>query len=299
MQVAGHEVLISGRLLSVGRLALDRYESLDDPAGALAALAGSGARIDLFTFMQKVPDTQPRFPRWAQRMEWDNVAALAVSTFDRWWDEQIDFRARNHVRVAEKKGIAVREVPFDDALVRGISAVYDESPVRQGRPYRHHRKDLETVRRENATFVDRSIFLGAFLEESLVGFAKLVCDRERSQAGFMQIVSMIGHRDKAPSNALIAGAVRSCAARGIGYLVYAGFAYGTKERDGLSDFKRHNGFRRIDLPRYFVPLTALGRAALAVGLHRPLVERVPDGLLAPMRRARRRWYERRQPAALR
>jgi hypothetical protein len=299
MQVAGYDVVVSGRLLSVARLALERYESLDDPGAALTALAGSGTRIDLFTFMQKVPDTAPKFHRLAHRMEWDNVAALEVSTFDHWWEEQIDFRARNHVRVAEKKGICVREVPFDDALVRGISAVYDESPVRQGRRYRHHHKDLETVRRENATFVDRSIFLGAFLEERLVGFAKLVCDRERSQAGFMQIVSMIRHRDKAPSNALVAAAVRSCAERGIGYLVYAGFAYGTKERDGLADFKRHNGFRRVDLPRYYVPLTSLGRAALAAGLHRPLLERVPDRLLAPLRRARGRWYERRLPAALR
>jgi hypothetical protein len=37
----------------------------------------------------------------------------------------------------------------------------------------------------------------------------------------MHILSMIRHREKAPTNALIAQAVRSCAERGIPYLWYA------------------------------------------------------------------------------
>ena len=44
----------------------------------------------------------------------------------------------------------------------------------------------------------------------------------------MQIVSMVGHQDKAPTNALIAQAVRSCAERGIPYLWYANMSYGKK-----------------------------------------------------------------------
>ena len=173
---------------------MDKYESVDDPEAMLQALRESGIRIDLFTFMQKLPDTSPKY---AYPMEWDNVAALPVSTFDHWWTKQINSKTRNVVRLAEKKGIVVREVPFDDALVAGIAAVYNESPVRQGKPFWHYGKDVETVRRENGTFLDRSIFIGAFLEEKLVGFAKLVCDEDRTQAGLMQIVSMIQHRDKA------------------------------------------------------------------------------------------------------
>lgn len=189
-----------------------------------------------------------------------------------------------------EKGIVVREVPFDDALVRGISAVYDESRVRQGKPFWHYGKDLETVRRENGTFLERSVFIGAFLGDNLVGFAKLVCDPEESRAGLMQIVAMIRHWDKAPTKALIAQAVRSSAERNIGYILYGHFTYGRKPRDNLGLFKQLNGFLRIELPRYYVPLTPLGRAALRLGLHHPLVSRIPEPLLARLRKARSRWY---------
>ena len=109
----------------------------------------------------------------------------------------------------------------------------------------------------------------------------------------MQIISMVQHRDKAPTNALIARAVQSCAARQIAHLLYATFTYGNKARDGLSDFKRHNGFRRIDIPRYYLPLTWMGRTALRLGLHHPFVERIPEPLLARLRSLRKRWYGRR------
>ena len=64
-------------------------------------------------------------------MEPDNIAALRVSTFDEWMTKQIDFKVRNKVRKATKNGVVVREVPFDDAYVRGIHAIYNESPIRQ------------------------------------------------------------------------------------------------------------------------------------------------------------------------
>lgn len=290
MNIGGREIQVDGGLLRIARLAVDKYESVHDPRATLEALRASAIRIDLFTFMQKLPDTSPKY---AYPMEWDNVAALPVSTFDHWWTKQINDKTRNVVRLAEKKGIVVREVPFDDVLVRGISIVYNESPVRQGKPFWHYGKDLETVRRENGTFLDRSIFVGAFLEDNLVGFAKLVCDQNPGQAGLMQIVSMIQHRDKAPTNALIAQAVRSCAERKIGYLLYDTFVYGMKQRDGLSAFKQHNGFHRIDLPRYYLPLTLMGRTALRLGLHHRFIHRVPEPLLAQLRRARSWWHGRR------
>ena len=59
---------------------------------------------------------------------------------------------------------------------------------------------------------------------------KLVTDKERTHANMMNVVAMVKYRDKAPTNALIAQAVRSCAARGIRYLAYQGFTYTTKEK---------------------------------------------------------------------
>ena len=180
MKVGGREIQVDGGLLRIARLAADKFDSVDDPGATLEALRESGIRIDLFTFMQKLPDTSPKYD---YPMEWDNVAALPVSTFDQWWTKQINGKTRNTLRIGERKGIVVREVPFDDALVRGISVVYNESPIRQGKPFPHYGKDLETVRRENGTFLERSFFIGAFLEENLVGFAKLVCDRASDAGG--------------------------------------------------------------------------------------------------------------------
>jgi hypothetical protein len=287
MNIDGQEIQVAGRLLRIARLALDKFDSPGDPPRLLAALRQAAARIDLFTFMQKLPEASPRH---AYAMEWDNLAVLPISTFEHWWTRQINDKTRNVVRLAEKKGIVVREVPFAETLVQGITAVYNESPVRQGKPFWHFGKHVDAVRRDNATFLERSIFIAAFFDDSVVGFAKLVRATDGDQAGLMQIIAMIRHRDKAPTNALIAHAVRSCSERGIARLLYGSFTYGRKQRDGLSDFKQHNGFRRVDLPRYYVPITPLGRAGLRLGLHHPLRSRVPEPLLAALRRARRRWY---------
>jgi hypothetical protein len=108
---------------------------------------------------------------------------------------------------------------------------------------------------------------------------------------------MIRHRDKAPTNALIAQAVRSCAERGIRYLCYGHFSYGRKERDSLSDFKESNGFQKIELPRYYVPLTMRGRIALRLGLHRDLIDWVPEPMAATYRRIRSSWYAKRSPTS--
>jgi len=284
MNACGKDIKVEGRLIRVGRLAAEKYEFLDDPMPTIDALRKSRSRIDLFTFMQPLSKTSPQhdYP-----LEWDNLAAVPVSTFDDWWTKQINGKTRNMVRRAEKAGVTVREVPFDDELVAGISAIYNESPTRQGKPFTHYGKPLDAVRRENGTFLERSVFIGAFADGALIGFAKLVSDEHRGQAGLMQIVSMIQQRDKAPTNALIAHAVRSCAERGIPYLVYANFAYGKKQRDTLAEFKQHNGFQRIDLPRYYVALTLIGRAALGLGLHHGLTDRLPETVLATLRRARR------------
>jgi len=287
MNVCGRELRVQGRLIRIASLAADGFEFLDDPDAALGTLRRSGTRIDLFSFTRELPETSQKY---AFPIERDNVAALPVSTFDHWWTRQINVKTRNMVRRAEKKGVEIREVPFDDTLVRAISAIYNESRLRQGKPFRHFGKDLETLRREHATFLERSVFLGAFLGDELIGFAKLVASDR--QMGIMQIVSMIGHWDKAPTNALIADAVRCCAARGMSYLVYARFSERNKQRDSLSDFKKHNGFQRVDIPRYYVPLTLVGRAALRLGLHRGFVDHIPEPVLVKLRRIRSLWYSR-------
>lgn len=287
--VCEREIRVQGKLLRTARLEADKFQFMGDPRPLLEELRHSRTRIDLFTFMQKLPETSAKYP---YPFEWDNLAVLPVTTFDHWWSEQIGSKARNKAKQAEKRGVVIREVPFDDTLVKGIWEVYNESPVRQGTRFKHYGKDLETVRREEATFLDSSIFIGAFLDDQMIGFIKLVHDETRTQAGTMNIVSMIGHRDKAPTNALVAQAVRSCADRGISYLVYSNFAYGKKQESSLSDFKERNGFQRVDTPRYYVPLTRTGWVALKFGLHHKLVDNLPQSVAARLRKLREAWYNR-------
>jgi len=290
MNVCSREIQVQGRLCRIAQLDGDSYKFLDDPEPLLVELGRSKVRVDLFTFMQKLPETSLKYP---YPMEWDNMAVLPVSTFDHWWTKQIGFKARNKAKQAEKKGIVVREVPFDDALVRGIWEIYNECPVRQGRLFPHYGKSLEAVRKMSATFLDSSIFAGAFDAEKLIGFIKLTADDTWTQAGLMHILSLLRYSDKAPTNALIVQAVRSCADRGISHLVYSKFAYGKKLRSSLSDFKERNGFRRVDIPRYYVPLTRWGSLAFALGLHHGLAERVPEPVAAKIRELRNTWYQHR------
>lgn len=290
MNIGGRDIKVGGRLIRTARLEADKYEFLNDPAALLDAIKKSGRRIDLFTFMQKLSETSPKY---SYPMEWDNLAAVPVSTFDEWFTKQISGKTRNMVRRAEKKGVVVRETPFDDELVRGIWEIYNEVPMRQGKPFAHYGKDVATVHHMSATFPDRSVFIGAYANDRLIGFAKLVNDEDREQAALMHIVSMVEHRDSSPTNALIAQAVRSCADRGFRHLVYSNFSYGKKQRDSLSDFKENNGFLRIELPRYYVPLTVAGRMALRMGIHHGVMELVPESLVAKLRELRGGWYKRR------
>lgn len=292
MQICDKLVEIEGKLVRIARLDAEGFDFLDEPEVALRALKKSRSRVDLFTFIQKLSEP---LPKYTYPTEPDNMAVLRVSSFDDWMKHQIDFKARNKARKAAKCGVLVREVLFEKDLIKGISAVYNECPVRQGKPFWHYGKSLDAVRKVNETFLDRSVFIGAFLEGSLIGFAKLVTNEDRSQAGLMQIVSMVRHRDKAPTNALIAQAVQSCADRRISHLWYAKFSYGTKQRDSLADFKRHNGFEKVELPRYYIPLTIAGHFALRFGLHHKMAERIPESLAARYRKMRSSWYARRFP----
>jgi len=289
MKVCGKEIKVDGRLIRIARLEGELYMFLDDPDAVIEGLQKSGTRIDLFTFLQKLPETSPKY---AYPMEWDNLAVLPVSTFNHWWTQQIGFKARNKAKQAEKKGVTLREVPFDESLVKGIWEIYNECPIRQGKRFPHYGMSLERAHEYAGTFLDCSVFIGAFLVDKLIGFVKLTWDETQTQANLMHIVSMVEHRDKAPTNALIAQAVRSCAERKIPYLTYSNFSYGRRQRDSLSDFKERNGFQRTDLPRYYVPLTRLGWASFRLGLHHKLVDLVPESVAFRFRAVRKALYGR-------
>ena len=112
------------------------------------------------------------------------------------------------MRIAGKRGVLVKMVEFNDELARGIAEIYNETPIRQGRSFCHFGKDVETVKAENATYPERSQFIGAYCGNELIGFMKLVHIDE--VASIMQFLSKNAHLDKKPMNALLAKAVELC-----------------------------------------------------------------------------------------
>ena len=177
LNVCGYDIKVDGGwLFRIARIAGDKYVAIEDPTRLLEELRRCGTRVDLFTFMQILPEVQPKF---AYVVEWDNWAVIEVSTFEYWWTKQVNDRTRNKVRKAEKKGVVVREVPFDDTLVKGIWEIYNECPVRQGKPNRYYGLDVEAVRKLEAAYLDGSVFLGAFLDGRMIGFIKMVVEASR------------------------------------------------------------------------------------------------------------------------
>ncbi len=217
-------------------------------------------------------------------MKVDSIAALPIKSYSFWLEKQVDAAARNKVRKAQKKGVTVRMASFDDELVRGMTSIFNETPIRQGRHFLHYGKDFETIKRQFSRFLFREEIFGAYLGRELVGFIMLADAGRYAILG--QIISRIARRDLAPNNALLAKAVERCAEMGIPYLAYAYWL-----DDSLGDFKRTNGFQKFDLPRYFVPLTKKGKVALKLGLDRGWKEAVPKQIRNPLKRMRAQWYD--------
>ena len=223
---------------------------------------------DIFSFWQRFPDTKPRYRDLY--MEWDNVAVLEVKSFEDWW-KKIGKKTRNMVRKAEKKGVMTRIVKPDDRFFMGVTQIYNEKPFRQGKPFRHYGKSFRQVKSDFTLTLNQSTFLGAYFNGKLIGFAQLLHTDKYTLLS--QILSLETYREKAPMNALIAKSVEVCAEKNIRYIVYGKMSAG-----GLGDFKRHNGFQKKLVPRYYIPLSTKGKVALTLGLHKSLVGSIPEKL---------------------
>jgi len=289
LEVAGRTIVVSGKWLKVAAPKEEDFqegEIILDPKSVIQRLQNEvGLKADVLTFSQKLTDTTPRF---AFPCTWESVAAIPVLSFADWWNNRVSGYLRKDVRRAAKRGIVVRSSKLTDEFVSGIVRIYDETPIRHGRPFWHYKKGFDAVKRENSSYIERSEFLGAFLGEELIGFLKIVYVDH--VARLMQIISMDAHREARPTNALIAKAVEVCEANGCSHLTYGKYRYG-KESDSLTAFKSRNGFEEILVPKYYVPLSVKGRLALYMHLHRGIKELIPSGVLRSLRQFRTSTYE--------
>jgi hypothetical protein len=268
-------------LLRIASLEDELDIDLQDPQRLIEAIRQNrDASGDIFTFVQRMPDLTPRYQ---YHLEWESMAVLEYRDHHHWFNELIDFRCRNKVRKAEKKGVEIRRTDFDDELIRGIEDIYNESSVRQGRRFPHYGKSFEEIKAANSTHLDRSDFIGAYYHGELIGFIKLVYGDRTARTE--QIISKLEHRDKAPTNALISKAVELCELKKVPYLIYGVWSIGS-----LGEFKQSSGFRKVDLPRYFVPMNIRGKIAIQWGLYRGIKERIPGSIRNELISIRTRWH---------
>jgi hypothetical protein len=219
---------------------------------------------------------------------WDNYAAIPITTYDNWISKQICTDARQNVRKAPKRGIVTRVCDLNDDFLRGVSEIYNETPIRQGRPFWHYNKPLEQIRAEVDRYLDRSILIGAFYHDELAGFSKLTFTDAFADIGL--IVSKLSHYDKRVMSALLAKAVEICSERGVRHLRYDRMSYGRKANSTLAEFKKRNGFIEFPYPRYYIPATLMGVLVLKIGAHRKVQDIVPEPIQHFLLSQRERLY---------
>lgn len=279
MEIDGKEIILSGGVIKTAKLADEWYGQVGDPEAMAAGLKKGRLKADIFTFRGNRQETPP-LPYYHEQ---ESIAVLPVTTYDVWWKNQVNPKTRNLIRKAEKTGVVVKEAAFDRDFIQGMTEIFNETPVRQGKRFWHYGKNSETIKREFGRYLSREDLIGAYYNGELIGFIFL--GYADGFAMLRQIISKIKHRDKAPNNALIAKAVELCEKKNVRSLVYALWTTGS-----LGDFKRHNGFQKVDLPRYYLPLSLKGKWVLACRLHHGIVGALPDGLKDRLRELRNKWY---------
>lgn len=226
--------------------------------------------VDMFTFIErKWLCTTPKTPKnWMKTS--DNIALLKISSYEEWW-KKIGKKTRNMIRKAEKSDVNTKVIMPDAQLAEGIWKIYNETPIRQGRSFPHYGVTFETVKR-GVFLQGKWSFIGAYLEEELVGFIQLVYGDKT--AIISQILSLQKHWSKAVNNALLAKAVKVCATQKINWLMYGRMG----NHPSLDRFKQNNGFTRFAIARYYLPLTLKGRVAAKLGLYREVKDVLPQGM---------------------
>jgi hypothetical protein len=272
------DISVSGRYFRVARLRHEWCEFLDNPDTFIAELRQRPTHASVFTFVPEITDT--RASLLYKKVD-ISMAVLHVSTFDQWWND-IGNKKRNQIRKAAKSGVEVRLVELTAGFAEGVESLYNEAKTRQGRKFYHYGKKASEIEVELGSILDRCILVGAYSQGELVGFMKLY--EGTNVLRIIHIIAALKHRDKCVMDALIAKAVELCNQKGIRHLQYGSWTDG-----GVGAFREKHGFGRLVVPRYFVPLTFLGRLMLILNWHRPLRERLPKSLTRMLIMTRARW----------
>src|SRR5262249_9378381 len=158
IRIDNKRLIVKGRFLTVARLWDEWYEDVGDAELIIRALKRCTPTPDIFTFWQRLPDRVPLYPYYHEN---EALSAIPLKDFRHWWERQIKSDTRKKAKRSAKRGIEIRTVPFDDAFVRGVMGVFNETPVRSGSPFWHYGKDFGTLKEELSRDLERSKFIGA------------------------------------------------------------------------------------------------------------------------------------------
>jgi hypothetical protein len=230
----------------------------------------SANKIDIFTFIErKWCCPNPKLTRPYVQAK-DNIAFIELTSYDEWW-QKAGKKTRNMVRKAEKFGITTTVATQDEKLAVGIWKIYNETPIRQERPFHYYGQSLEQTRNYVLT-AESSSFVASYMQDELVGFIHLIYGEQI--AIISQILGLQKHADKAINNALVAKALEVCTQKQVKHVMYGRMG----NHPSLDRFKESNGFSKLTLTRYYMPLTRRGRIAVKLGLHRELKDALPQWL---------------------
>jgi len=271
------DIIIEGKFPKFVRLRNEWCEEPEEPEELIASLNQQEINADILTFRQLLPATEPKYNYYYIL---DPLAVIPVSTYDDWFTKQVKSNVRSNIRKSVNRGVESRVEEFDEDMINGIVELVNDTPIRQDRKYTYFGYNYEKIKETFAPGSYYCEYIGVYYENKLIGFTKLLFAGQCSHNFGM--ISKVEHRDKAPQYALISKSIERTALRKTPFLLYGQWVEG-----GLGQFKKHIGCQLIEVPKYYIPLTAKGNLVIKLNLHlgfRNLLPRKISNLLKSLRK---------------
>ena len=141
------------------RLKKEWQEDIDNPEEAIRVLKAAPIKIDLLRFWQRIPQSEAKFPYYK---EWRQIAAIPIRDFKTWFEKQINPKARNKIRKAQKLGVKVEEVKLDDEFIRGVMEHLQSVARATRQTFLALWQRLRHVKDELSADLADSVFVGAY-----------------------------------------------------------------------------------------------------------------------------------------
>jgi hypothetical protein len=234
----------------------------------------SEKNIDMFTFIERdwcFYFYDCPYKNWVK----DNIALLTFDSYQDWIKKVTKITPNNPTNRAKKRGVTLIVAEPSEALARGISKIYNETPICQNRKYPFYGMPYEDVYKSLKNDPN-TIYITANLREEIIGFIRL--ELGDNLAIINQGLSSEAHMDKGVTRALIAKAVEISAEKSQAFLMYGRMG----NHPSLDRFKRLNGFEKFAFRRFYVPTSWKGCLAIRLHLHRELKDTAPEFIKKPL-----------------